>query len=895
MSVTPLGTIQHLRRFSGGMSLRMSLQTPKQRVTVGTMSPPRRPHLPGPVDFPSSRHYSVVEIYPAPPSLGLEPITSSADTSTAQPGSSEEPDLAHDKVENWTSRVHADQPFQPDFTLFEPIEPISENTAPVQDLKSRIDSSLSDRLVYLIRNDPEAAEQLRSEIIKSAINLPTNLQITSHSFDLLFRENNIRSYLAWLPLVAPHHLQQASSLDIRPPISISEVHLNHILKSSPDDLSSILKFLEILVAKDCYSRHLAFTVIRHLVRTQNPTTTVSAIEKICSTVKKLPSSGELVKSSYDFLVVQLANQGHLSEAVQIFNTSSQQPESGSNTAFPLTYQVLADQLVSRIKDESLQSRQHWSDMLDNLISRWRVDHKPSLNTWLAKESEYFKPLNLLSPSLTKRISKKYAKVFNNASSVNPEVCHKIYIEKLGHFTSYFRSLFDQNDHPKFVKAAQLANEIHQILPLRNSLENILENLHQSGTERYVGTDEQIIKSFVLEPPHVLCNKPGQLIEQRTRMCPKFTFENRSDIIFLWAHSWMIFYHRSRQPKRAIEIFLEYFIPVGCDVKLLNQIRWGPRQSESSSMDNRTEGSHESSTVDHPLSGQQEQRYQKLIHPTVGVLTVLYDSILSICPPKLIPIIFDSFLTQHFHRSKISSSSSPPSGHSMRSINKRLEPNLGSFRPFVRACLKAKDVDGALRILESMHTHLDKRSTEFGGGGGGERDEGGWIDLLEWCAIQSSGPKPKQFNPHYRWGDLRRKKVNGWDGKTKEELIYLVLQNFFLLKFNTFPSLSIQSPTSSNDSSHDFLETHKLIRSSEIKNNHQSNILEGLKIFTIESPLIQSKLKFLIPQSPSTHPSQSICLQNFPSLKLIAKIRYGFRLAKNSKGLKIVDKLLNHYK
>ncbi|KAI9606743.1 hypothetical protein H4Q26_006280 [Puccinia striiformis f. sp. tritici PST-130] len=93
--------------------------------TVGKMNPPRRPHLHGPVNFPSSRHYSVVEIYPAPPCLGLEP-TSSADTSTAQPGSSEEPDLAHDKVENWTSRVHADQPFQPDFTLFEPIEPISE-------------------------------------------------------------------------------------------------------------------------------------------------------------------------------------------------------------------------------------------------------------------------------------------------------------------------------------------------------------------------------------------------------------------------------------------------------------------------------------------------------------------------------------------------------------------------------------------------------------------------------------------------------------------------------------------------------------------------------------------------------------------------------------------------
>ncbi|KAI9614900.1 hypothetical protein H4Q26_009298 [Puccinia striiformis f. sp. tritici PST-130] len=545
-----------------------------------------RPHLPGPVDFPSSRHYSIVKIHLAPPSLGLEP-NSSVDTSMAQPGSSEEPDLAHDKVENWTSRVHANQPFQPDFTLFEPIEPLSASTAPVQDLKSRIDSSLSDRLVYLIQNDPEAAEQLRSEIIKSAINLPTNLQITSHSFDLLFRENNIRSYLEWLPLVAPHHLQQASSLDIRPPISISEVHLNHILKSSPNDLALIVKFLEILVAKDCYSRHLAFTVIRHLVRTQNPTTTVSAIEKICSTVRKLPSPSELIKSSYDFLVVQLANQGHLAEAIQVFSASSQEPKCSSNKAFPLTYQVLADQLVSRIRDESVQSRQNWSDMLDSLISRWRVDHNHSLDTgvnciWLARKSEYLKPLNLLPPSLTKQISKKYAKLFSKASSVNPEVCYQIYVEKLGHFTSYFRSLFNQNDHPKFVKAAQLANKIHQILPLRNSLENILEKLHQSGTEQYVGTDEQIIKSFVLEPPHVLCDKPGNQDGDRN--------------------------------------FLEYFIPIGCDVKLLNQIRWGPKHSDSSSIHNRSRESHESSTVDHPLSEQQERKYQKLIHPTVGVLT-----------------------------------------------------------------------------------------------------------------------------------------------------------------------------------------------------------------------------------------------------------------------------------
>ncbi|POV96181.1 hypothetical protein PSHT_15286 [Puccinia striiformis] len=67
---------------------------------------------------------------------------------------------------------------------------------------------------------------------------------------------------------------------------------------------------------------------------------------------------------------------------------------------------------------------------------------------------------------------------------------------------------------------------------------------------------------------------------------------------------------------------------------------GPKHSDSSSIHNRSRESHESSTVDHPLSEQQERKYQKLIHPTVGVLTVL-------------------------------------------SINKRLEPNLGSFRPFVR--------------------------------------------------------------------------------------------------------------------------------------------------------------------------------------------------------------------
>ncbi|KNZ60021.1 hypothetical protein VP01_1625g10 [Puccinia sorghi] len=67
-----------------------------------------------------------------------------------------------------------------------------------------------------------------------------------------------------------------NSLDIQPCILISKVHLNHIFKPSPLDLLLILEVLEILIFNEYYSRFLCFTVIKHLVCTQKPTTTILA-------------------------------------------------------------------------------------------------------------------------------------------------------------------------------------------------------------------------------------------------------------------------------------------------------------------------------------------------------------------------------------------------------------------------------------------------------------------------------------------------------------------------------------------------------------------------------------------------------------------------------------------
>lgn len=123
----------------------------------------------------SSCNYSVVKVYPPACSLGLEanPSAPGHVAIKPQPNSNAEIDLAHEQVENRTSKANT-------------------HHRNVLDLESRRDSSLSDRLVYLIRDDPDAAEQMRCERINDG-------------------------------LVAPCDLQQVNSLDIRPRISISEV------------------------------------------------------------------------------------------------------------------------------------------------------------------------------------------------------------------------------------------------------------------------------------------------------------------------------------------------------------------------------------------------------------------------------------------------------------------------------------------------------------------------------------------------------------------------------------------------------------------------------------------------------------------------------------------------
>jgi len=62
-------------------------------------------------------------MYPPAFSLSLEADRTLL-ASELQPDSNAEIDLAHEKLANWTLRTNTDVPFWPDFTLFEPVEPI---------------------------------------------------------------------------------------------------------------------------------------------------------------------------------------------------------------------------------------------------------------------------------------------------------------------------------------------------------------------------------------------------------------------------------------------------------------------------------------------------------------------------------------------------------------------------------------------------------------------------------------------------------------------------------------------------------------------------------------------------------------------------------------------------
>lgn len=844
-----------------------------------------------------TRKYTVAQIYPSTspsPNLERDPNAPGLVEIDNKPTPIRFSDLANDRVENWTSGAYADIPFRPDFTLFEPIETIDDSVqGELRDdlcnqLKSRVDASLSDRLANLIRGDPSAAEQLKSELVNNGIHLAANPLITSHCFDLLFKHQNIGSYIDWLPLVAPAHFQRTTNLPSQqPPISTAEAHLNQIIKLAPNGFSFVSRFMEILVSKHCVSRHLNFAVIRHLVRTQEPGEAIALTRQILGFANERSYSPELIRSSQDFLVLQLANQGYLFDALELCykNLEHRRSESGSNVprAYPLMYQVLADQLVSRIEKDTSQSSHRWSTQLKRVISHWRVDHQDSLSLWLTPRTLKHLETNNV-PSLTKQISKKYVKLFRNAVAVNPDVCHQFSHEKLSRFTAYFRSLFDEHYHPKFVKAAQLANLIHQILPLRNSFQILQENLKLLEVFPSPKTEEQFFKHLILGSPPWLETTSGQPIGGKVGIPHHVQFEERSDILFLWAHSWMIFYHRSGSPHRAIEIFLDYFIPIGCDVDLMNRIRYGRHGCDAPSQ------RYLKSTSPTSRGG----KYHKLVHPTTGVLTVLYDSVLSICPPKLMPALFDSFLSQHFHRPSESSTISNLSASS----RKRLEPNFGSFRPFVRAFLKAKDVDGALNVLKSMHLnlHLLVNGMTF-------QDEGGWIDLLEWCAMHSSGPKPKEFDPHYHWGAQRKRKIKGWDGKMKEELVYLVLKKFFSFKFAlTYHARSCSSSIDPNffEPSRGFHESRGIAGDSDWDEESPSKVesIQDLRIFRTENPSIEDRLDFLVidRNSPNIHqPVFSHISSNFPSLKLLSKIKFGFYLAKNSKGLKTMNDLITIYK
>ncbi|MBW0485495.1 hypothetical protein O181_025210 [Austropuccinia psidii MF-1] len=757
------------------------------------------------------------------------------------------PGLAYDKVENWTSQVYQHLPFEPDPNLFEKINPLeSPSFNKLEEIlalsqESPSNNQLCNRLVYLIDNDLHAADELKTEIIKNSINLPSNLQITNHCFNLLINHRDINGYLNWLPLVS------STCLDSSPEnstFSTSETHLNEILKLAPSDITPLLRFLTILTSKNCLNKQIALKSIRHLVRTQSPSKSIEIANKIFFISKPSLGFSQQTDFLHDFFVLQLANQGYLSEALQLLFSNPQEPGSQvdltKNTISPLTYQVLADQLLTKIKHNSFQLNDPWSSQLDSLIAHWYKNHQPSLSAWLAPNKSN-KCQNQVLPSLTKKISKQYLKFSTGNFSHSS-------IKELFSFLARFKTLIDENQHPKFIKAAQLASELNQLFPLRESFSQLRKLLQTIYPQQGKETQEQFIKSLIFQNQLQVINsqpKSGTTIDN---LMPSkylsYDFKTRPDVTLLWAHSWMIYYQRSGQPRQAIEIFLDYFIPLGCDLKLVGKI-----------LTRRSDGFSDSSN---PMSFPRNPKHQQLIHPTTGVLTVLYDSILSICPPKLLNLVFQSFLTQHYPSSQSLNNSFTNQSHPTISINHvhRLRPNFTSFRPFVRTYLKNKDVESSLEVLKEMHSACLPNQII---------DEGGWIDLLEWCAIHSAGPKSKSEANLSGWGSQRKRKIKGWDGQMKEKLIYLVLRHF--LKAN---SIKLINQT-------DFLE----IQSS----NDPVNLLPNLR----EEAWMSNHSNFLNSQS-----FKDFCSYNnqFPTLKLLLKIKSGFNHSGNKRGTKFINRLIN---
>ncbi|KAH9822594.1 hypothetical protein DFH28DRAFT_949173 [Melampsora americana] len=772
-------------------------------------------------------------------------------------------DIASDKVEDWTSQKYAHLPFLPDFSLFEPLEQIDnlvtrkESILTDSILNHNTNVALCERLVYLIETDLVAAEELRLHISNHHIALPAHQNIIQHCFGLLMHSKDVQGYLEWINIIPDSELQRLVSKERD---SIFDQHLKQILSLIPSSLTTIQQFFETLMLKGCLTNRLIRTTVSHLVRSQSPQTVLEfyyeAVRKMCDQSADLSEPDRflgLCTKLFNHTILQLANQRHLSEAMKLVNEFwNPGPESPvfRKRLSPSTYRVLADQLLSRVADEQGSKRDNWSEHLERIFSSWNLSDPIGLESWLSS-SENLSKLPHGSP-LTHKVSRSHSPYLDQTVSSLCDGTNRT--RNLGDTTHrlvlYLRTVLSHGNHVKFVKSSHIANVIQKMVSLGGSFE---EASRKYGYCEPHENEEQYLRSLVFDHAklQLFLNKvhsAGQSLEFEDQLLLPMSTKFRSDLILLWAHTWMIYYQRNKQYARVIEIFLQYFIPLGVDCEMLKK-----------------------SQADGSIKLDIQTTSVPLIHPTTGVLTVLYDSILHTQPSKSASSILSSFL-QHISPSS-TSTSDQPEGSTARGIESlvvshRLKPNSASFQPFMRAFLRVGDVERALNVLIEMQRSICIRSEDDL-----NSEEGGpWIDLLEWCASQSGGRI--NSNDRSNWGIDRKRKRLGWNGEMKERLVYSVLER-----------LIREEEVERNGNLKDRIEPHLVLSSSS---NSMINPISLIpKLYLKHSDLIDDWLHEL--RSSTTLKKKGFCLKL--NLKLLHRIRSGFRSCGNRRGRKVMERLI----
>ncbi|KAG0139839.1 hypothetical protein CROQUDRAFT_69856 [Cronartium quercuum f. sp. fusiforme G11] len=778
--------------------------------------------------------------------------------------------IVEDKVENWSSDKYAQHPFQPDFTLFEPIEKFEETTADQscqEDHSSKLNASavLCERLVYLIEEDEVAAEEFKSNLLKNRIDLPPHRKINQHCFNILLRKNDIHRYLEWLDIIPDSSLQSSSRSGI-----IFENHLNHILRLCPQKLNTVWAFFDRIMTKGCLTDSLIRSTVSHLVRTQSPQVVLQfyrkTLQKMChrsASLKQPPQILTACGQLHNHTILQLANQKYLTEALDLFNDRRDQTHNlieFPKTISPSTYRVLADQLSWRLVNGPQVDTGVWSDQLEQVLLKWKSSHPISFERWVSSSESF---LRVPHGSIMKhKVSRSRQRSLSSRSLAHGRSPWQDPNHTTHRLVLYLRTILSQTDHAKFIKSSHIAENIGRLSPvgsLGGSFDGATKPLDYLETYE---NEEQYLKALVFDNTafqSFLSNAhaAGKVLEHEDYLLGSRAVKFQGDVILVWAHCWMIFYQRSRQYERVIDTFLRYFVPLGVDPAIL-----GAKRSI-----------HQPSPLDSTISTS-----IPLIHPTTGVLSVLYDSILRSSPAKSASTVFHCFL-----RSLPDSSTSTPcqtstpheikpfstrrNAQESQLVSRRLQPNSSSFQPFVRAFLRIGDVEKALRLLIEMHLRLYTSPDRL------MPDEGAWIDLLEWCASQSAGPvRRSSFIENRNWGIQRKQKRLGWSGEMKERLVYSVLERLL----STGHSVSLVGDPRSI-----------------------SNIIEPTRsicpralipqLYAQHQNYMNSFLRQVNWDQLHLGPSPNLA---FPTLKLLSRVKAGFESCGNRRGAKILNRLVS---